>query len=297
MKIAYIAKHESGGNDEEGAITNSLTELGHDVNRLREYKGAFAYRLRADVALFHKWSQPDYLAALAQRMPCFFWYFDLVDHPDPLLANRCALRRQWMADVLPLVRAGFCTDGDWVANHRDKLYWLPQGAITHTASRVVQAEGNKVYPILFTGIAKGGRERLSFVQEMEQQYKRSFYHTSHGLHGPDLALAISRAKIVVAPDSPVTDRYWSNRVYVMLGYGAFLLHPYCAKLAEQYKDGEELVFYRSRQDLHHKIAYYLERPGERAAIAEQGWQRTMKDHTFTNRCQQLMETVRQVCQS
>jgi spore maturation protein CgeB len=126
---------------------------------------------------------------------------------------------------------------------------------------------------------------------MKASYGNRFRHVPNSLHQRELAEEISKCRIVVAPDSPVTDRYWSNRVYLMLGFGAFLLHPYCTDLAKEYVEGKELVFYRDRSDLHDKVAYFLAHPEERLAIAQAGYERTLRDHTYTKRCERLIELV------
>lgn len=299
MRIIYVAKHDSGGNDDEGAIAHALTQLGHDVQCLRESMGHKAYRLLpADLVLFHKWAD---LASLHKLpIPKVFYYFDLVDWPDPTLESRCAARRKWMAEMTPNVALGFLSDGDWVARDTTgKLVWLTQGADERVAGAGMNAGRCTLCnaswagtDLLFAGIGRGGGQgRVSFVEEMKSRYGRQFTHLEKGVHGRALADAVASARIVVAPDSPVSDRYWSNRAYLMLGFGAFLLHPYCERLTHHYQDGREIVFYRTREHLHALIHHYLPWPDVRRQIAEAGLQRTLAEHTYTHRVRALIQTV------
>lgn len=292
MRIVFVAKHDSGGNDDEGAVMHALRELGHTVLPLREHLGHKAARLEADLCLFFKWCDVSALQTLAGKMARVFWYFDLVDWPDATLAGRCASRRQWMADVLPHVEAGFCTDGDWcAADATGKLAWLPQGADEQV---VGFGTAEPAEPILFTGIARGGGlAREGFVAEMRARYGPRFRHVPNGVHGRALADLIAGAQIVVAPDAPVTSRYWSNRVYLSAGFGACLLHPYCERLTGHYANGHEVVYYRGRDDLHRKIAYYLERPACRRNIAAAALERTQREHLYRHRCAELLRIVRE----
>ena len=292
-RLAYIAKHDQKAgtsNDDEGSIHHALTALGHDVQRLQERKGFMVKRIPdCDFVLFHKWADVSTIRSL--KIPKVFWYFDLVEFPDHTLEARNVTRREWMREITPHVDLGFCTDGDWVDQDKTgKLVWLTQGADQRIAGFGTPIEGNPP-PILFTGIRRGGLARSSFVDEMQVNYRQSFNHIERGLHGRELADTIAASKIVVAPDGPVTDRYWSNRVYNMLGFGAFLLHPWSAGVAAHYKEDEEIVFYRSRAELHDKIKYWWNRDEQRQWIAECGYKRTMAEHTYLHRCQRLMEVV------
>lgn len=293
MKILYIAKHgQLNSNDDEGAIEFALSSLGHQVECLHEHKAAaFAHKTFADVCLFHKWYDPKALARL--NMPRVFWYFDLVDYPDPTLRKRCQNRMAWMRDIVPLVDLGFCTDGDWVArDETGKLSWLPQGADSRVIGRGVPTAFGA--DILFTGIrGGGGAGRVSFVDGMLQRYPDRFTHVAGGMHGKDLRDLIASTNIVVAPDAPVTARYWSNRVYNAIGFGAFMMHPWCLDLTRHYTNGEEIVYYTSRQDLHNKIEYFSHEPRFRRIIADNGLERTQKEHTYGHRCKQLVETIRE----
>src|SRR5262245_30017975 len=125
MKILYIAKHNSGGNDDEGAISHALTSLGHDVMKVSETKARMIRNEKPDFMLFRKWYDVNHLARF--NFPKVFWYFDLVETAgDPSLEQRARTRRAWMGAIMPRVDLGFCTDGDWVNKNPDKLVWLPQ---------------------------------------------------------------------------------------------------------------------------------------------------------------------------
>jgi|GEM_PF-2511933 len=298
MKILYVAKHNSGDNDDEGAIAHALRSLGHEVITLAEHQEPWQYRrhAKADFLLFHKWEETGILKKL--KLPKVFWYFDLVEYPDPSLYGRNRIRREWMNRTIPLVDLGFCTDGDWVIKQNNhKVIRLLQGAderYTGFSTKRVCPMCKRPFatiPVLFTGIRRGGRGRASFVDEMKEQYGERFC-CRRGLHGRALADEIGLAKIVVAPDHPITHNYWSNRVYLSLGFGAFLLHPYCKTLGPHYQDGKEIVYYRNRTELFEKIEYYLGNPEERLTIQRAGLARTLEEHTYTHRCQKLIKIVK-----
>lgn len=286
MRILYIAKHCSGGNNDEDAVSHVLRQLGCDVIRLNETNGHTASSFEdIDLALFHKWSDTVSLS----QLKCLkaFWYFDLVQYPDPLIQARCVNRMYWMKETIPYVDIGFCTDGDWAARHPSKLHWLPQGADERVIGSV---KCDQAIDVLFTGTRKGGQERESFVDLLSSHYGSRFKHVSGYVHGPDLAKLIGSAKVVVAPDAPVTNRYCSNRVYLSLGFGAFMMHPICAQLDDHY-GRDELVQYRSRSALLSAIDYYLPQEKERRHAGQLALARTKRDHLYRHRCERLLNIV------
>jgi hypothetical protein len=301
MRVVYVAHHGQRNADDEGAIAHAFRHLGHEVVEVDERYGHKAMGLKADLLLFHKWG--DHVSIATFHCPKVFWWFDLIDwRGDDTLMRRCANRIDWMKRITPLVDVGFLSDGDWVdrdPGNSGKLYWLPQGADGRVAGYVQPLAGEKPGPdVLFCGIAKGGgRDRISFVEEMGKRYRGRFHHVSHGVYREDLRKLVGSAKVVVAPDSPVTDRYWSNRVYNMLGFGAFLLHPYCERLAGMYADGHELVLYQDRHDLFDKLDHFLSDDAQvaedRRRVAGNGLTRTLREHLYVNRVSSLLDVCRE----
>lgn len=296
-KILYIARHSSGHNDDEGAVTYALGQLGHEVKCLQEDQGHLAERMSrdSDIVLFNKWSDTATLTRI--HCPAVFWFWDLVDHPaDVSLQRRCEQRKNWMVDTIPLVDIGFLSDGDWVKNcakflQLGKLVWLPQGADERFCG-FGQAVPKK-HDILFIGSSNGGIKRQSFVLEMREKYGSRFAHVSKGCHGIDLRNLIASSKIVVAPDGPVSDNYWSNRIFITLGFGGFLLHPQLSGLWKFYKTGTDFIEYDSRPQLHRLIEYYLERPDYRDSVSANGLKKTLEDNTYRHRCEKMMAVVKE----
>lgn len=296
LKIVYVAKHNSGGNDDEGAITWALRQLGHRVECIYETDMKGAYWTKGDLLLFHKWDGYTILDQMKGKIPRVCWYWDLVSMDDPLVAGRCENRRKWMAKTLPHVDAMFMSDGDWMDSVRG-LY--PECAFTHFFQGADERTlGKGIYSrsvpeIMFTGVRKGGATRMSFVDELSGKYKGRFMHLESNIHGETLRNLIASALISVAPDSPITPHYWSNRVYLTLGFGGFLLHPYIKALADQYQDGKEIIYYENRAQLHAHINYYMHRATHsvKDSIREAALLRTTSEHTYRHRCEKMLETL------
>lgn len=307
MRILYVAKHDSGGNDDEGAIAYALGQLGHEVVQVHEFYNQIPLddwaKLNQEFAfcLFHKWSNVDFIKRL--KCPKAFWYFDLVDWPlDATLSSRCEARKRWMEEAIPLVDLGFCTDGDWVQRYNmghctyeprsdrlyHKLHVLRQGADERIVGFGKAAERD--LDVLFVGGVKGcGVQRESFVQQLRERYGNRFHWIDKGCYREGLRDLVARSKVVVCPDSPVTDKYWSNRVYVMAGFGACLLH---SRVADRIIPG--VLTYDDRQEMIGHIDDLLGAAEEhRKKASETVLEQVKQDHLYRHRCEELIRVVKE----
>lgn len=306
MKIMYVAKHDTGGNDDEGAIAHALEQLGHEVVKVQEEPGmSRSVIVRADLCLFHKLSDWQFLKWL--RCPRVFWYFDQVYNRAPELASRSSYRVDKVTMATAYSDMGFLTDGDWVAKDKTgKLRWLMQGA----DERVVGLAAGRSLPreeypshlrgpdILFCGLDLNcGHERSSFVQFMRTNWGSQFHHIRSGLHREQLRDVVARTRVVVCPDFPVTDRYWSNRVYLMAGFGACVVHPICDGLKDHFNyapigDGLEIMPYHDRRGLHHVLASLLASPYFPQEVGARALARVQREHLYRHRCATLIDEVK-----
>ncbi len=94
-------------------------------------------------------------------------------------------------------------------------------------------------------------------------------------------------------------RSWRNmgvlqikaRPFEIAACRGFCISGYADDLDTYYKESEEMVFYRTKDDLIEKIHYYLEHDAEREEIAEAGYQRTLKDHTYEKRFADIFKQI------
>jgi hypothetical protein len=285
VRILYIARHEPHGNDNEGAISHALTVLGHDVIRVKERNSSLAIHHKGvDLVLFHKLCSIGVLRYFEGRCKRAFWYFDRVESHEQELKARSLSRTSWMSSILPHVDAAFCTDGDWAKEHN--LHWLPQGFDERLkAHEPTLANGR----ILFLGQHKqAGEERREFVDWLTSNFSNVDV-VEQGLYREKLATVIGQYAIVVGPDAPVSDRYWSNRVYMALGLRSRFTHAYSVGLAMEFAPSVELLFYRSRAELKHQIWAALTHT--RNDVCENGYLAVRGAFLYRHRMQQLLEKL------
>lgn len=87
-------------------------------------------------------------------------------------------------------------------------------------------------------------------------------------------------------------RYWSDRVYETVGRGGFLIHPWIDGLADEFIDGEHLVYYPygDFDRLDALIAHWTapENDAERRRIAAAGQAMVRERCTYTHRVAELL---------
>lgn len=104
----------------------------------------------------------------------------------------------------------------------------------------------------------------------------------------DMYRVIKQAKICINRHSSAAANYANNmRLFETTGLGTFLLTDQKQNLADLFTIDQEVAAYSSADELIAKVRYYLEQDAEREAIAKAGQQRTLRDHTYQQRMQEL----------
>lgn len=81
------------------------------------------------------------------------------------------------------------------------------------------------------------------------------------------------------------------RPFELAGCKAFTISGYSEGIEKYYQENQEMVFYYSVRDLADKINYYLNNPLEREKIAQAGYERTLRDHTYKKRFEEIFKKL------
>jgi len=110
--------------------------------------------------------------------------------------------------------------------------------------------------------------------------------------GEEYAKVARLTKIFLAFDSqPRIRKSMSARMYTALGCGAFYLCQHVEGIEDVFVPGQEIITFRSEQEMIDMIKYYLNHENERIKIAEAGRRRILKDHTYELRINQMMRII------
>lgn len=83
-----------------------------------------------------------------------------------------------------------------------------------------------------------------------------------------------------------------GRNFELPGCGGFLLTGRAENLEDYYKYGYEVVPFSDTHNLIDKIKYYLTHEDERSAIAEAGYKRTLREHTYEKRFEEIFSRIK-----
>jgi len=109
--------------------------------------------------------------------------------------------------------------------------------------------------------------------------------------GHEMYGILRRTKIVLNHHGDVAPYANNMRLYEATGMGAMLLTDWKANLHEMFAPGKEVVTYRSPEECAEMINYYLVHEEERRTIAQAGQVRTLRQHTYAHRMQELVDIL------
>ncbi|MBU2495964.1 MAG: glycosyltransferase [Candidatus Omnitrophica bacterium] len=284
MKIFYVSvieKHAGWGS--EYFINKSLRNLGHETycvdyrkDRYRLYRH-FINAPDCDAFLLQRGDYFPIPLIRAIRAPRFFLTTELV--------SRCQDQERLLKSGLfdhIFLHTRNCVDTvisrNWAKPGQCSLLLL---AFDENLHRKIPGTVKDI-DLLFVGWLS--KRRKIFLKKISSQ----FNCLATAAYGEDLVRLANRAKIVLnihAEDFPDTE----TRVFETLGCGSFLLSE---QLSSENPFSElELVQFRDTEGLMKKIRYFLDHAEEREAIAEQGHAAALKNHTYTQRARQIVETM------
>lgn len=107
--------------------------------------------------------------------------------------------------------------------------------------------------------------------------------------GLDMYRALARSRITLNRHINVAENNANNmRLYEATGVGALLLTDRKDNLGELFEVGKEVVAYSSQEEAMELIRHFVAHPKEAAEIANAGQRRTLAEHTYAHRMQELV---------
>lgn len=105
----------------------------------------------------------------------------------------------------------------------------------------------------------------------------------------DMFRALARSRMTLNRHINVAENNANNmRLYEATGVGTMLITDRKDNLGDLFEIGKEVVAYSSKEEAAELIRYYLEHPNEATDIARAGQRRTLRDHTYERRMEELI---------
>ena len=177
-----------------------------------------------------------------------------------------------------------------------------------TVLEKLESKEKACIPISFVGsLFQVHRERIRLLELLSSEFEISIW----GNHveelpkssrirfryvgpawGIDMYHILSRSKITLNHHIDVAQSYANNmRLFEATGVGTLLITDWKENLHEMFEPGKEVVAYKSPEECVELIKYYLEHDEERQTIARAGQQRTLREHTYYQRMEELVRIV------
>jgi len=166
------------------------------------------------------------------------------------------------------------------------------------------------YDVTFVGMAHGDRRQV--IAELQRAGINvrvwGFGWETGRLSQEDMIRVFNQSRINLNFTNPISvprkRRFmiWKNwrrdarnqikgRTFEVPGCGGFLLTGRAEDLEDYYVDGKEVVIFKNIRDLINKIRYYLTHEDERATIAQAGYERTLREHTYEKRFREILARI------
>jgi len=118
---------------------------------------------------------------------------------------------------------------------------------------------------------------------------QNYHGTAWGL---EMYRILRSSRITLNHHIDMAESYANNlRLYEATGVGALLITDWKENLSEMFEPGKEVVVYQGAGECVELIRYYLENDDELQTIASAGQQRTLREHNYYTRMQELVDIV------
>ena len=118
---------------------------------------------------------------------------------------------------------------------------------------------------------------------------------SHGgeVWGLDMYRALARSRMTLNRHINVAENNANNmRLYEATGVGTMLITDLKDNLHELFEIGKEIVAYTSKEEAAELVSHYLDHPHQAEQIAKAGQARTLREHTYAQRMQELVPILK-----
>jgi spore maturation protein CgeB len=164
----------------------------------------------------------------------------------------------------------------------DAVFVGALGRLQHARGNDLLEQAAERVPIEFWGYNLGNRPPESPIV---RRYRGEAW-------GIEMLRVLASARIAINRHIDVAQDNANNmRLYEATGVGSLLLTDAKQNLGELFEVGREVVAYRDEDELVEAIEHYVANEDERATIAEAGQQRTLREHSYAVRMQELAQIL------
>jgi len=308
MKVIVFGKSQRKTTRKVRHIVRAFRDQGHDTLWLNPARIARIRGAKADHYILERiWSfSPDMIFIHSQ------------DIPLPVLQQVCGkgiITVMFYMDWRPRILQGVIERASMVdiflVTGRSQLEEFREAGIRNPMyflDACDRHEHRRRHPILpiwksdlaFIGQARANETRVSLVEKLRgicwvkvygKNWEKFGINPTLKVLGPrGYGMVCAGAKIILGSDIINTeDGYWSNRLWMTLGCGGFLLTNYVPGMEAYFVNRKHLVWYHSEDECISLAREYLANPMERKKIADEGYRYVHEHHTFHHFVDRVVE--------
>lgn len=142
------------------------------------------------------------------------------------------------------------------------------------------------------------KSRLPMAKALKTKFDTKIYGSNWPYKGvssvayPEWLCAVQSAKMVV--DFPRTRAGYNNvkvRLFEVAAAGTLLITEYVDEISEFFEYGNEIVGYKTVDEMYDKIQYYIDHPAKRMLIARKAQIKCAQKHMWRNRFDSLFHII------
>lgn len=301
-KLLYLAVGNKKNYNFDENVYESLLNLFSEIVRYfyrREFRSSGIAKVQKDIINLVKTEKPDYVF-LPTSM------YEIQENTLKQIRASGALIFAWYSDdhcrfdnyskyFIPLVDYNITTDAASYQKYKQlgAKCVLSQWAVNHRNYKKINKKMK--YDVSFVG--RNISNRAIFIKKIinENINVHTFGEGWNGIISFDEVInVINSSKI----NLNFSGSYMSAEIKQIKGRnfeipmcGGFCLTEYIPGIEEFYKIDKEIVCFNSIEEAIHKIKYYLNNEDERKAIAQAGWERAQREHTWEKRMSDIFQEI------
>ena len=207
------------------------------------------------------------------------WFFDKI----------AGSKMKIITTLLPSIDYLFVADGTWRKRfENEKLFVLHPAA----SEKVYNGKFKKDLECDIAILGSLYGDRFKQFEFLKAKFGDHFNYYDDKFN-EDYADVCKSSKMIIVPQFPFDDFYWSERIYKTLANGGVCIHPRTYGLTEQgFVDGKHFIDYYTEQDLYVTLTMLFDKKSDklRKEIAAQG-KEFVKGHTYTNRIEEMFKII------
>jgi len=120
---------------------------------------------------------------------------------------------------------------------------------------------------------------------------KNIYNAKRRTFDVEYPKEVAQSKIILSFFRKLSKDVNTSRVFEIPAMGGFLLSEYSNFVAQHFKEGEEVEFFRNKKECLKKIKYYLKNSEQSQVIRRHGYEKCIKNHSHEARMKFVINQI------